>query len=180
MTLPPLIPFDEIIHLFSEFQHTAFRLETRRGYASDRQGQRFQAFMQGIAPQPEPDHPWNINVRERAAQGARFSRVRIIDEPPTDGQRFLMAAAAGNIAAGEDIRVLRRSEAERLYLPGFDLWLFDSRILVRLDIDDTDTTLGVEVIEDPAEVLAACRARDAAWRCAVPTAEVWAQVRSSV
>ncbi|WP_455361991.1 DUF6879 family protein [Streptomyces sp. SYSU K21746] len=178
--MPPLIPFDEITHLFAEFEHTAWRLETRRGYASDRQGARFQAFTRGIEPQAEPDHPWNVNVRQKTAQGARFSRVRIIDEPPTDGQRFLMATAAGNVEAGEDIRVLPRSEAERLELPDFDLWLFDSRVLVRMHIDDTDTTIGVEVVDDPAQVLAACRARDAAWPVAVPTAEVWAQVRSSV
>lgn len=175
----PLVPFGEIAHLFAEFEHTAFRLETRRGYASDRAGARFQAFMRGIDPEPEPDHPWHANVRAKAERGARFSRVRIIDEPPTDGQRFLMATAAGNVAAGEDIRVLARSEAVRLGLPDFDLWLFDSHTLVRMHIDDTDTTVGVELIDDPDEVLAACRARDAAWTAAVPTAEVWAQVRSS-
>ncbi|WP_327323740.1 hypothetical protein OG735_15400 [Streptomyces sp. NBC_01210] len=178
--MPALIPFEEIAHLFSEFEHTAFRLETRRGYVSDRQGARFQAFMRGIDPPPEPGHPWNVNVREKAEQGATFSRVRIIDEPPTDGQRFLMATAAGNVAAGEDIRVVPRSEAKRLGLPDFDLWLFDSRTLVRMHIDDTDTTIGVELVDDPAQVLAACRARDAAWPLAVPTAEVWAEVRSSV
>ncbi|GFH36648.1 DUF6879 family protein [Streptomyces pacificus] len=176
----PLVPFEEIAHLFSEFEHTAFRLETRRGYASDRQGARFQAFMRGTDPQPEPDHPWNVNVREKTAAGGRFSRVRIIDEPPTDGQQFLMATAAGNIAAGEDIRVLPRGEAVRLALPGYDFWLFDSQAMVRMHIDDTDTTVGVELVEDQAQVLAACRARDAAWPLAVPTAEAWAQVRSSV
>ncbi|MGW8953036.1 DUF6879 family protein [Streptomyces sp. NPDC055709] len=178
--MQPLIPFEEITHLFAEFEHTAFRLETRRGYATDRQGARFQAFMRGIDPQLEPNHPWNVNVREKTTAGARFSRVRIIDEPPTDGQRFLMATAAGNVAAGEDIRVLPRAEAQRLELPDHDLWLFDSHTLVRMHIDDTDTTIGVELVDDQAKVLAACRARDAAWPLAVPTAEVWAQVRSSV
>ncbi|MFE2020143.1 DUF6879 family protein [Streptomyces sp. NPDC059499] len=178
--MPPLIPFEEITHHFAEFQHTAFRLETRRGYATDRQGARYQAFLRGIEPAVEPAHPWNTNVRERAAQGARFSRVRILDEPPTDGQRFLMATAVGNVEAGEDIRVLPRSEAQRLALPDFDLWLFDSRVLVRMHIDETDTTFGVEIVDDPAQVLAACRARDAAWPLARPSAEVWAQVRSSV
>lgn len=178
--MPPLIPFAEIAHLFTEFEHTAWRLETRRGYASDRQGDRFQAFMRGVDPQPEPGHSWNVNVRARSAEGKRFARVRIIDVPPTDGQCFLMATAAGNAEAGEDIRVLARPEAERLELPDFDHWLFDSRTLVRMHIDDTDTTVGVEVINDPAVVLAACQARDAAWHFAVPTAEVWSQVRSSV
>ncbi|WP_392668612.1 DUF6879 family protein [Streptomyces sp. LN785] len=178
--MPPLIPFEEIAHHFAEFQHTAFRLETRRGYASDRAGARFQAFMRGVDPAPEPDHPWNVNVREKAAQGGRFSRVRIVDEPPTDGQRFLMATAAGNVAAGEDIRVISRAEAERLGLPGWDFWLFDSSILVRMHIDESDTTIGVEMVEDSGEVLAACRARDAALAVATPSADVWARVRSAV
>ncbi|MFF4328341.1 DUF6879 family protein [Streptomyces sp. NPDC001591] len=174
------VPFEEITHLFTEFELTAFRLETRRGYASDREGERFQAFMRGTNPEPQPDNPWNVNVREKAARGALFSRVRLIDDPPTDGQRFLMASAAGNMDAGEDIRVLSRSEAVRLELPDYDFWLFDSRILVRFHIDEADVTTGVELIEDPADVLAACRARDRAWNAASPSAEVWAQVRSSV
>ncbi|WP_329220298.1 DUF6879 family protein [Streptomyces microflavus] len=176
----PLVPFEEITHLFAGFEHTAFRLETRGGYATDRAGERFQAFQRGLDPRPEPGHPWNVNVREKATQGAHFSRIRIVDEPPTDGQRFLMATAAGNVAAGEDIRVISRTVAESVNLPDHDFWLFDSRTLVRMHIDDTDTTTGVELTEDPAEVLAACRARDAAWPLAVPSAQVWAQVRSSV
>ncbi|MBP2583410.1 hypothetical protein J3A78_003888 [Streptomyces sp. PvR006] len=179
--MPPLIPFEEITHLFADFQHTAWRLETRRGYASDQAGPRYQAFMRGVTPAPEPGHPWNVNVRAKARVGARFSRVRIIDEPPTNGQRFLMATAAGNVAAGEDIRVLSRATAGQLDLDlTYDFWLFDSRILVRMHIDDTDTTIGVEVVEDPAQVLDACRVRDAAQAAAVPTADVWAAVRSRV
>ncbi|MCX5321289.1 DUF6879 family protein [Streptomyces sp. NBC_00120] len=123
--MPSLIPFEEITHLFTEFERTAFRLETRRGYATDRAGARFKAFLRGVDPVPEPDHPWNVNVRDKAEQGARFSRVRIVDEPPTDGQRFLMATAAGNVDAGEDIRVVARAEAVRLELPDCDFWLFD-------------------------------------------------------
>ncbi|GAA1586039.1 DUF6879 family protein [Streptomyces globosus] len=174
------VPFEDIAHLFGEFERTAFRLETRRGYASDRAGARFQAFLRGIDPAPEPENPWHVNVRRKAEEGARFSRVRIVDEPPTDGQRFLMAAAAAAHAAdGEDIRVLARAEAVRLELPEFDFWLFDSRTLVRFHIDDQDVTTAVEVVEDPVEVLAACRARDRAWPHAVPSGEVWARVRSS-
>ncbi|KJY18392.1 MULTISPECIES: DUF6879 family protein [unclassified Streptomyces] len=173
-----LVPFEDIVPLFSEFEHTAFRLETRRGYASDRAGARFQGFMRGIPPTSEPEDPWHVNVRAKAEEGARFSRVRLVDDPPTDGQRFLMAAAAAN--PGEDIRVLARAEAVRLELPAYDFWLFDSRTLVRFHIDDEDVTTGVEVVDDPAEVLAACRARDRAWPLSTPSDEAWARVRSSV
>ena len=84
------------------------------------------------------------------------------------------------MAAGEDIRNLPWAEAKRLRLPDFDFWLFDSKILARFAFDEDDTTLGVNVSEDPAEVLAACQARDAAWHHATPTSEFARRVRSTV
>ncbi|MFF3429762.1 DUF6879 family protein [Streptomyces sp. NPDC002602] len=90
-----------------------------------------------------------------------------------------MASAAANASAGEDIRVLARAQAAYLQLPDDDVWLLDSRTLVRFHIDEQDVTTGVEVIDDPADVLAACRARDRAWPLVSPSTEVWTWVRSS-
>ncbi|WP_380282542.1 DUF6879 family protein [Kitasatospora purpeofusca] len=169
--MPEIIPFAEAApRLFEAFEHTAFRLEIRRGYASDRAGARYRAFLTGVMPAYEPDVPWNVSVRAAVAAGRRYERVRIVDNPLTNGQRFLLASGLGNVEAGEDIRNLRRADADRLGLPGFDFWLFDSRTLARFHFDDDDRTLGVEVITDPAEVLAACQARDASWHYAFPTA----------
>lgn len=70
--------------------------------------------------------------------------------------------------------------AERLRLPDYDFWLFDSKTLVQFAFDDEDTTLGVYVTQDPAEVLAACQARGAAWHHAIPTTEFARRVRSTV
>lgn len=175
---PELVPFTEVSHLFREFRHTAWRLETRRGYASDRESPKWQRFLAGQDIASEPDNAWRANVREQTAQGKRFERVRLVDDPPTQGQEFLLASGLGNVAAGEDIRNLPRAEATRLRLPDFDFWLFDSKVLVRFAFDEEDTTLGVYVTEDPAEVLAACQARDVAWHHAVRTAEFAEKVRS--
>ena len=175
-----LQPFASISHLFREFRHTAWRLETRRGYASDRNSPLWPRFLAGEDVANEPDNAWRENVRAQTAQGKRFERVRIVDEPASQGQAFLMARAVTNVAAGEDIRRLTRAEAERLRLPDYDFWLFDSRVVARFAFDDTDTTLGVYVTEDPAEVLAACQARDAAWHHAAPTTDVSGRVRSTV
>ncbi|TVL87912.1 DUF6879 family protein [Streptomyces sp. SAJ15] len=177
---PELQPFSSISHLFREFRHTAWRLETRRGYASDRNGPKWQRFLDGDDIAHDPDNAWRENVRFQSAQGKRFERVRLVDDPLTEGQRFLLASAPGNIGAGEDIRNLPRAEAERIRLPDCDFWLFDSKILARFAFDDQDTTLGVYVTEDPAEVLAACQARDAAWHHAVPTEEFAERVRSTM
>lgn len=117
-------------------------------------------------------------MREQTAQGKRFERVRLVDEPATQGQEFLLASGLGNVSAGEDIRNLSRARAEQLRLPEYDFWLFDSKILARFAFDDEDTTLGVYVTEDPVEVLAACQARDTAWHHAVRTAEFIERVRS--
>ncbi|MEU3984855.1 DUF6879 family protein [Streptomyces sp. NPDC026672] len=177
---PELVPFSSITHLFREFRHTAWRLETRRGYASDRSGPKWSRWQAGEDIVAEPANAWRENVAAQTAAGKRFERVRLVDEPATEGQRFLLASAPGNVAAGEDIRNLTRARARELRLPDFDFWLFDSKILARFAFDEEDTTLGVYVTEDPAEVLAACQARDAAWHHAVPTAEFAERVASTV
>ncbi|MGW4784873.1 DUF6879 family protein [Streptomyces sp. NPDC004230] len=175
-----LQPFASISHLFREFRHTAWRLETRRGYASDRNSPKWARFLAGENIAGDSDNDWRANVRAQTAQGKRFERVRLVDAPATQGQEFLLSSAPGNVAAGEDIRNLTRAEAERLRLPDYDFWLFDSRVLVRFAFDENDTTLGVYVTEDPAEVLAACQARDAAWHHAIRTEDFARRVRSTV
>lgn len=176
---PELQPFSSVAHLFREFRHTAWRLETRRGYASDRRSPKWARWQAGEDIAAEASG-WLENVAEQTAAGKRFERVRLVDDPPTDGQQFLLASAPGNVAAGEDIRNLTRAQAEQLRLPDFDFWLFDSKILARFAFDEDDTTLGVYVTEDPADVLAACQARDAAWHHAVATQEFARQVASTV
>ncbi|MFD7336245.1 DUF6879 family protein [Streptomyces violascens] len=175
-----LVPFAEVTHIFEDFKHTAWRLETRRGYASDRKGAKWQRWQAGGDIAAEPFDDWRTNVRKQTGQGKRFERVRLVDVPPTEGQRYLLASGLGNVAAGEDIRNLPRADAEKLGLPDRDFWLFDSRILVRLVFDDQDTTLGAIVCEDPTEVLAACQARDKAWHHAVRTEEFQRRVRSTM
>ncbi|MFD7530251.1 DUF6879 family protein [Streptomyces sp. NPDC059849] len=165
---PELQPFSSVSHLFREFRHTAWRLETRSGYASDRNSPKWARWQAG-EDVAGGTSAWLENVAGQTAAGKRIERVRLVDERPTEGQRFLLASAPGNVRAGEDIRNLTRAQAEQLRLPDYDFWLFDSRTVARFAFDENDTTLGVYVTEDPAEVLAACRARDAAWHHAVPT-----------
>ena len=119
-------------------------------------------------------------MRAQAALGKRFERVRVVDQPLTQGQEFLLASAPSNVAAGEDIRNLTRTRAKQLRLPDYDFWLLDSKILARFAFDDEDATLGVYLTEDPVEVLAACQARDAAWHHAVGIAEFARRGRSTV
>lgn len=175
-----MVPFSEISHMFREFKHTAWRLETRQGYATDRRSPKWDRWKAGADIAAEPLDAWRENVVQAVAEGRRFERVRLVDQPLTEGQTFLLDSGLGNVAAGEDIRNLPRAEAARLGLPDWDFWLFDSRLLARFVFDEEDTTLGVVLSEDPVDIAAACQARDAAWHHATPTAEFARRVRSSM
>jgi hypothetical protein len=69
---------------------------------------------------------------------------------------------------GEDIRNLPRADADRLQLPEEDFWIFDSRLVARLNFDDADNLVDVALITEPVEVNRYAQARDTAWHYAVP------------
>ncbi|MFF2187269.1 DUF6879 family protein [Streptomyces sp. NPDC058155] len=173
------VPAHQILDFFRDgFEHTAWRLETRRSYAADECTEDYRQFLAGVAPPRDTDGPWFVNAREQTGQGKRIERVRLVDVPPSDGQRYLMATTPDNLAAGEDIRFMLRPDATRYGLPADDFWLFDSRVLARFNWDDASRRM--ELSTDPEEVLCACQARDAAWHHAVRYEEFTRRVRSGM
>jgi hypothetical protein len=141
-------------------------LEVRRRYNPSYEGESLRKFLAG-----EPDdlswmQAWLRMVRESTAEGRRLARVRVVDLPMSDWNRYSYALAEHNIAAGEEIRYLTRDEAPAK-LPGYDYWLFDSSKLIVMRFDDADRFVGGELVEDPSEVVRANYCRDAAWHRAV-------------
>ncbi|MFG2846124.1 DUF6879 family protein [Kitasatospora sp. NPDC048296] len=175
-----LISYDKFENMFRTFHHTAFRLETRRQYRSDEQHETYRRFVAGLDPEWDLEDPWCRSRREQSALGKRFERVRIMDNPPTLGQRYLLNNAERNNAVGEDNRYLWRADAERLGLPNEDAWLFDSRVIALLHFDADDDLTEIELITDPVQVARACQVRDAAWHYATPSREFGAGVPSAV
>ncbi|MBT2410781.1 hypothetical protein J7I94_09440 [Streptomyces sp. ISL-12] len=174
---PDIIGLDEFDRLFTQFEHTAWRLETRRRYASDELTDTYAQFMRGEPVDWEgADTDWCAERREQVALGKRFERVRVVDEPPTSGQLYLLDNARRNSAVGEVIHNLRRGDADRLGLPTEDFWIFDSRLVALLNFDDTDHLFSVELVTEPAAVLRYVRARDAALHHAVPYEEFAARL----
>lgn len=167
-----IIDMDAFGRLFEQFEHTAWRLETRRRYASDEDTSTYAQFTRGEPVDwNETDSEWCANRRVQAALGKRIERVRIVDDPPTTGQLYLLDNARRNSAVGERMMNLARAEADRLDLPAEDFWLFDSRMVALLQFDDADNLTGVELITEPAEVVRYSMARDAAMHHAVPYEE---------
>ncbi|MFD7450081.1 DUF6879 family protein [Kitasatospora sp. NPDC059827] len=179
--VPEFVPQQKINEFINDgFEHTAWRLETMTGYLSDQQMPSYAEFLRTGDTAGEVGHPWFDNVRRMVGKGKRFERVRLVDNPPTEGQRYLLACARTNVAAGEDIRCMWRADAEAAGLGGLsDFWLFDSRTVARFHFEG-ERTIGMELVTDPLEVLRACQARDAAWHHAIRYREFLAQVPSAM
>ncbi|NUT29845.1 MAG: hypothetical protein HOV84_28720 [Streptomyces sp.] len=176
------VDLDEFGSLFGKFEHTAWRLETRRRYASDEVSERWQQFIdtgsvgEDWAATPKM-RAFRDTISAQVAQGKRVERVRIVDQPATTGQRYLFNSAQGNIGFGEDIRNMWRADADRLKLPAEDFWLFDSRLIALLRFDDDDQLTHVDLITEPAEVVRCAMIRDAAWHHAVRREQFMAEMQ---
>ncbi|MEU8697890.1 DUF6879 family protein [Streptomyces sp. NPDC091387] len=175
--VPDIIGLDEFDRLFTQFEHTAWRLETRRRYASDELTDTYAQFTRGEPVEWEGvDAEWCAERQEQTALGKRFERVRIVDNPPTAAQLYLLDNARRNSAVGEKILNLWRATADELGLPVEDFWLFDSRLVALLNFDDNDDLLNVELITEPAEVLRYAMVRDAVLHHAIPYKELAARL----
>ncbi|MFD9323838.1 helix-turn-helix transcriptional regulator [Streptomyces sp. NPDC060053] len=154
--------------MFTTLRHSAWRLESRSRYAWHERRPEYRAFADGRHVDWDVQSEWCRNRRAQTALGKRFERVRVIDDPYTECQLYLLLQnSPRNAVSGEDVRFLTRAEADELELPREDFWIFDARTVARLRFDDRDETDGIELITDPAEVLRYAQVREAAWHRAV-------------
>jgi hypothetical protein len=140
----------------------------RKRYAVDEATATYAQFARGEAPTWDLDTPWSQGIRAKTSDGVSVGRVRIVDNPPTEGQLYLLAHAEKNAALGEDVRNMWREDAKRVNLPDEDFWIFDSHIVAVCIFDDDDNLTGAELITDPARVNQYNRLRDVAQHYGVP------------
>lgn len=156
----------EFSRLFTDFEHTAYRLEFRERYNSPIMREPIQRFLTDGHTDMDWLGVWMATIREQTEQGKVFQRVRVASLPLSDYNRFSVWTAKWNNEAGEEIRYLPREDASDL--PGYDYWLFDSRKLVRMHFnEDDDTFVGFEVVDDSALIVELNYWRDAAWHRAI-------------
>jgi hypothetical protein len=176
---------EEFDKLFTTFEHTAFRLETRDSYVGvSYEVEPFERWLVGERVEWGPDDPWTRLVQAAKAAGKRFERVRAISEPWSDYSRYALWECLDNLAAGEDIRYMSRERTMAIglpvTLPGYDYWLFDSRLLVRLHYNEANDHVHSEVVDDSAAIVQHNYWRDAAWHYALQRDEYVRQVGEPV
>jgi hypothetical protein len=166
---------DDFNSLFRYFTRTAFRLETQPVYTVAEEQQSVQRFLAGdlhaLRDYP-PFAAWLDQIQALNRAGKRVQRVRILDEPPTDYQRWEIWSGQSNIAAGEHIGYLPRGRARSIGLPDdHDWWLFDGQRLARMRFDPHGVPLGGEITDDPAIIARHRTWQDLAIRHAIPASE---------
>jgi hypothetical protein len=158
---------EQLDELLENFRDTAFRMETRRQYALSYERAVYERFLAGEEPPPATQidwwRPWLDWVGQLTAQGRRLQRVRVLDDPPTDYQRFSLWGGRWNVQAGEQISYLARATAAELGIPAAqDWWLFDAVTLVVVRFGAADDLAGQELVTDPQVVARYRRWRDLA------------------
>jgi hypothetical protein len=159
----------DLRQLFRTFEHTAFRLEVRDSYGVGYEAEPLRRFLAGEPIDLGFLTGWLDLIGELVAEGKRVERVRVVSRPHSDYTRYGLWQARHNVAAGEDIRYLNRTDAADL--PDHDYWLFDSSRLYVMHFDEHDDLLGAEPVEDPAIVVRHGFWRDAAWHRALAYAK---------
>lgn len=137
---------------FTTFSYSAFRLEQFQYY-------------DGTGPAPE----WAAQVKANRRWGKTHQRVHVVTEPLTAAMREeLTEGYPGNVAAGEDIRIIPVADGWPEGVPCEDFWLFDSSRLYAMRYEPDGKFAGATRVRDPQRVVAACGARDAALHRAIP------------
>lgn len=158
-------PGTEYWQTFLEFNRSAWRWEHQPAYHIGYESGQFDDFLAGH-PRPPTENSdlgsWMSQVRRQVNEGKTVGRVRVVDEPLTDYQRWMQWMDRWNREAGETIDYLTRRSALHHGLPaagGDEWWLFDDSRLVLMHHDEHGRRIAVELLVDEPEVEQARRWR---------------------
>src|SRR5262249_5048891 len=116
-------------------------------------------------PPPEIDwwRPWLDKITQLTAEGKQFARVRVIEQPANDYQRWMIWTGRWNIEAGERINYMPRSTARQLALNmEYDWWLLDDARLIVMRYTLSGEIADKHLITDAGIIARYCEWRDLA------------------
>ncbi|MCZ1007697.1 DUF6879 family protein [Streptomyces lydicus] len=161
---------EEWRNFFDSFTHEAFRFETQPKYTMPKETPSLARFLRGESKPEDHNSRWHERVRAYVDAGKWIGRVRIISRPLTEYQRYQLAwGIPGNVAAGEDIRILDMTERDIGLPTGQDWWMLDESRVVHLNYRPDGTQIGREVMEGDIEPYR--RWKRLAFEAAIPFSE---------
>lgn len=165
------ISYEELTDLINSFQRESFHLEMRDSYGTAAEIPHLAKWEAGEPDDPGWLQPWFDRVRTATQAGKVFRRARIVSEPVSDYQRWVLKDSHLFVKAGEDIRWVPRSRVSAVALPGNDFWLFDDQIVVFLIFAANGLVVDRQKTRDRT-IIALCRnAFAAVWKLSIPDSE---------
>lgn len=147
---------------FHRVERTMLHLELRSFYAAG--DEHCRAWLAGDDAPLDRRWPeygdWLAMIRGHVARGVEVARARVVNDPPSDYQRWESWCAPLNAAAGETVWLLDRRTAGSIGVDpgpgGLDWWLFDDERVMLMDYDDGSGEMTrAWVSTDPVDVAAA-------------------------
>lgn len=166
-----LITGEERKSFFQRFQREALHLEMRDTYGTQAEQPHLSKWRAGQSDDLAWLQPWFDTVREGRAAGKTFRRARIVSEPITDYQRWVLSDSHLFVEAGEDIRWVPRRLVSAVALPGNDFWLFDEETAIFSVFGGDGLVVERQLWTDPAVARLCTTAFEAIWELGTPDHE---------
>jgi len=158
---------DDLATLCRDITHSFVHLETRDAYGTEVELTHWAMWLRG-----EPDDFawldwWLEMVRGHRAAGRSCRRLRVVSEPLSEYQRWVLTFTELFVNAGEDVRYVPRPRLVSLALPGSgDFYVFDGRVAMFLHYAGNGINASFEVNDDPNTVNPCLQSFEAAWTLA--------------
>ena len=165
------ISYERLREHFTTFRREAIHLEMRDAYGTEAELPHLRKWLNGEPDDTDWLQPWFATVRTGTSAGKIFRRARIVSEPVTDYQRWILKDSYLFVEAGEDIRWVPRRLVSTTALPGNDFWLFDDELVVFLIFAGNGLVVDRLATTD-ANAVTFCRsAFEAVWKLSTPDSD---------
>ncbi|GII90627.1 DUF6879 family protein [Sinosporangium siamense] len=156
---------------FHTFRREALHLEMRDTYGTQVEQPHLKKWESGERDEGEWLQPWFRTVRAATEAGKSIRRARIVSEPVTDYQRWVLSDSHLFTEAGEQIVWIPRRRVSAIPLPGNDFWLFDEETVIFSVFAGTGEVVERQLSVDP-DVVQLCKAAfEAVWPLGIPDHE---------
>ena len=165
------ISYEALTSLFTSFRREALHLEMRDSYGTAAEIPHLAKWQAGEPDDTDWLQPWFDTVRAGVRVGKAFRRARIVSEPVSGYQKWVLKDSHLFVEAGEDIRWVQRSRVSTVALPGNDFWLFDDRIVVFLIFAADGQVVDRQQTDDRSAIELCRTAFDAVWELSILDSE---------
>jgi hypothetical protein len=162
------VPYKQLREHFATFKREAIHLEMRDAYGTEVELPHLSKWLNGEPDDAEWLQPWFDTVHAARQAGKVFRRARIVSEPITDYQRWVLKDSHLFVDAGEDIRWVPRRLVSTIALPGNDFWLFDDEVVIFLIFTGSGLVVDRLMTTEPSAIELCHAAFEAVWRLSIP------------